>query len=136
MVVHTPKSRQITRESSQGLPNYPWTREGFKLPETRKELEKLSQVIQKVIPPLTNLMLSHPKIGKYFSEVVLSRAMESDTYARARKYSTRVEEETISQIGAHLSQVCICTFFIEDKFFVINNQVQILKQSTINENYT
>lgn len=104
LVVQTPESRRTIRESSQGLPSYPWTQEGFKFSETRRELEKLFQKIQKVTPPLENLMLSHSKIEKYFSGAVLSRSMDSDTYAHARKASIGVED-TIRHIGAHLSPV-------------------------------
>lgn len=66
LVIHTPESSKVSRESSQSLPNYPWTKEGFKLSESRKDLFKLSQEIQKVTLPLTNLMLSDPRIGKFF----------------------------------------------------------------------
>lgn len=103
-MVHTPESGKVSGESSQSLPNYPWTREGFKLPESKKELFKLSQEIQKLTPPLTNLMLSDSRIGKFFGRAVLSRGMDTDTYAHARSHSIEVED-TISQIGVHLSQV-------------------------------
>lgn len=41
-VVHTPEFGKVFWESSQSLPNYPWTREDFKLPESLKELFKFS----------------------------------------------------------------------------------------------
>lgn len=104
LVVCTMETLQISGESSKNLPNYPWTREYFKLPETRKDLEKLSQEIQKATLPLTNLMLSQPKLGST-SVRQCCRGMDSDTYAQAKKQSIRVEE-TIGQIGVHLSQVC------------------------------
>lgn len=43
------------RESSQGPSSFSWTKEGFKLPETRRDLEILSQEIQRVTLLLTNL---------------------------------------------------------------------------------
>lgn len=59
-------------ESFQDPSSYPWTKDDFKLPETRRELEKLSQEIQKSTPPLTNLLLSNSKIEKFFGGVVLT----------------------------------------------------------------
>lgn len=47
LVVCSSKSGQLFGESSQSLPDYPWTREDFKLPKSRKDLFKLFQEIQK-----------------------------------------------------------------------------------------
>lgn len=86
LIVHTPETSKAV-EDSHGPSDYPWTREGFKLPQSRRDLFKLSQEIQKATPPLTNLMLSDSKIGKFFGRAVLSRAMDSGTYAYARSHS-------------------------------------------------
>lgn len=67
LIVCTPKASKIA-ESSHG-PDYPWTKEDFTLPRSRKELFQLSQEIQKSTPPLTNLKLSDSKIRKFFVEV-------------------------------------------------------------------
>lgn len=104
LTVSTSELSRLPREFSKNLPDYPWTREGFKLPKSRNELLKLSQEIQKATPPLTNLMLFDSWIGKFFGGAVLSRGMDSDTYAHARSHSIGVEE-TVEQIGAFLSQV-------------------------------
>lgn len=109
LVIHTPEASKVA-EGSHGS-DYPWTREGFTLPRSGRDLFKLSQEIQKATPPLTNLKLSDSKIGKSFGGAVLSRAMDSDTYAYARSQSMGAED-TVGQIGAHLSQVIIflCPF--------------------------
>lgn len=36
-------ARRLAGESSQDPPSYPWTKEGFKLPKTRRELENSSK---------------------------------------------------------------------------------------------
>lgn len=104
LVVQTPESSKGLGGSAPSFADYPWTQEGFKLPDSRKELFKLSQEIQKVTPPLTNLMLSDSRIGKFFGRAVLSRGMDTDTYAYARSHSIGAED-TVGKIGAHLSQV-------------------------------
>lgn len=63
LVVQTPKLCKTTGDSSQSLPRYPWTRDGFKLPKTRRELEQLSQEIQKVTPLLPISTFLHLKLG-------------------------------------------------------------------------
>lgn len=103
LIIHTTETSKAA-EDSHGPSNHPWTREGFKLPQSRRDLFKLSQEIQMATLLLTNLMLSDSKIGKFFCEAVLSRDMDSDTYAYARSHSIGAED-TIGQISAHLSLV-------------------------------
>lgn len=71
--------------SSGPTPSCPWTREGFKLPEFRRELENLAQEIQRASPLLTNLQLSNSKAGRHFSKVVLNRAMDFDLSQSLRR---------------------------------------------------
>lgn len=106
-VVHrTPTSSRGHGSSSAQAADFPWTQEGFKVPKSKRDLFKLSQDIQKATPPLKNLMISDPIIGKYFGGAVLSRALDSDTLDRAKSHSYGVED-SIGNIGALLSQVSI-----------------------------
>lgn len=43
LVVHTLETCQLSGEFFENLPNYRWTREGLKLPDSRKDLAKLSR---------------------------------------------------------------------------------------------
>lgn len=63
LVVQTLKLRKTIGDSSQSIHSYPWTRDGFKLPKTRRELEQLSQEIQKVTPLLPISTFLHLKLG-------------------------------------------------------------------------
>lgn len=104
LVVHTPEASKVA-ESFHG-PDCPWTKEDFTLPRSRRDLFQLSQEIQNATPPLTILKLSDSMIGKFFGGAALLRAIDSNTYAHAQSHSLGVED-TIGQIGAHLSQVII-----------------------------
>lgn len=91
-------------KSSQDPSNFSWTRDGFRLLESRRDLEKLAQEIQRATPPLTNLQLFNPKIGRFFGGTVLSRGMDFDTFQNIRRAATGVKD-TLGHICAHLSQV-------------------------------
>lgn len=61
------------RESSSGqTPSCLRTREGFKLLESRRELENLVREIQRASPLITNLQVLNWKVGRHFGKIVLN----------------------------------------------------------------
>lgn len=88
----------------RGLLSFPWTRNGFKLLESRRDLEGLALEIQRASPPLSNLQLSNSQVGRLFCKIVLHRMMDHDLSQNLCSDSMGVDN-TMGHIGAHLSQV-------------------------------
>lgn len=65
-------------EGSSRSSSFPYTKEGFKLLESRRELKGLAQEIQWASPPLSNLQLSNPWVRRFFDKTVLHREMDHD----------------------------------------------------------
>lgn len=87
---------------SSGSPS--WTREGFKLPDSRRDLDGLALKVQRAFPPLINLQLLESRTGRLFGKAVLHRAMDSNLSQNLWRVVMGVEN-TVGHIGAHLSHV-------------------------------
>lgn len=76
--------------------------EGFKAPDSRRDLESLAPEVQRASPPLTNLPLSNYRTERFFGKAILHRAMDSDLSQNLWRAAMGVED-TVGHIGAHLS---------------------------------
>lgn len=65
-------------EGSSGCSFFPWMREGFKLMESRRDLESLALEIKQASPPLSNLQLSNSWVGRPFGKTMLHSLMDHD----------------------------------------------------------
>lgn len=110
IVRRTSSSSRGPGSPSRYAPTFRWTKDGFRLPKDKRELLQLSREIQEATPPLKNLRISDPIIGKYFGGAVLSRGMDSDTFDRAKSRSSGIED-SLGHIGALFSQVYILALF-------------------------
>lgn len=88
-----------------------WLCDGFQVPILQTELSVLAKEISNSAPPLSNLQLADPKVGRFLGVGALNRCLDPDMY---RSISSMNVNDSIGHLGAYLSQVWhyTCVIFL------------------------